>query len=293
MEILKNLFPRKTSWEQHSFTDIVSSGERIVIFCPEKSYQTSQILSKILCWKDHFKKMSIILADYDFTFFKRFDRDETTTYFNINNRIKPFDNAVIFNFNSDKKIRQVLDLCKNSTILDINNPANMQFIPAPTDPITLLKKFADFFGFSWDKYPFNIDVSRSELTAAEHQLTQNRFKNFILDFSKDISAKKIEKIVQTIKHQFSANIHFTGKRINNKEFINIEEIQVANLLELYCLVKVSNLFITDRVEIAGAFAGLDIDQILLGAKIDDKSTKCVDKNSIFEMKNVIQDILNK
>ncbi len=74
---------------------------------------------------------------------------------------------------------------------------------------------------------------------------------------------------------------------------NIEEIQVANLLELYCLVKVSDLFITDRIEIAGAFAGLGIDQILLGAKVDDKSTKCVDKNNIFEMKNVIQDILNK
>ena len=134
MKLLKKIFNSKLSWEQHSFTNIVSSGERIVIFCSEDSNQTSSILAHILSWKHHFKQISIILPNYDYSFFKRIDKDETTTYFNINNDIKPFNNAVIFNFSSLKKIRKVLNHCKSSTILDINNPANLQFLPAPTDP---------------------------------------------------------------------------------------------------------------------------------------------------------------
>ena len=109
---IKNLFNRKLSWEQHSFTGIVAAGERIVIFCPEGSDQTTIILSHILSWKDHFKQISIILSDYDYTFFKRIDRDESTTYFNINNRVRPFNNSVILNFSSDKKIRDIFDHCE-------------------------------------------------------------------------------------------------------------------------------------------------------------------------------------
>ena len=293
MRSLKNLFSRKSTWGQNSFTNIVSSGERIVVFCPEDSYKTSTILSHILSWRDRFKQISIILPDHDYTFFKRIDRSEATTYFNIKNVIKPFNNACIFNFSSNKKVRKVLDHCKNSTILDINNPANLQFIPAPDDPVALLKKFADFFDFSWNKYQFNIDISKSELMVAKHQLIKNRFKNFILDFGNDLSTKMIDKIVQFIKHEFSANIYFTGKRIHNKDFINIEEIQIENLMELYSLARVSNLLITDRIEIAGAFADIDVDQVFLGTKFGSSLLKCVDKNNIIEMKNVIQDILNK
>ncbi len=293
MKLFKNMFNRKLSWEQHSFTGIVAAGERIVIFCPEGSDQTTKILSHILSWKDHFKQISIILSDYDYTFFKRIDRDETTTFFNINNRIRPFNNSVILNFSSDRKIRDVFDHCKNSTILDVNNSANMQFIPPPTDPLTLLKKFANFFDFSWERYQYKVDVTNSELMAAKHQFINNRFKNFILDFSNEISAKKIEKIVHAIKHDFSANVYFTGKKINNKDFINIEEIQVANLLELYSLANVSDFFITDRPEIAEVFAGLDVDQIFLGKSLDNKSLKCVEQDNVVDMINIIKNILNK
>lgn len=293
MRSLKNIFNRRSQWERHSFTDIVASGERIVIFCPKNSYKTSTILSHILSWKDHFKEISIILPDHDYTFFKRIDQNETTTYFKINNDIKPFENAVIFNFNPKKKLRKILDHCKNSTILDINNPANLQFIPTPKDPIALLKKFADFFDFSWNRYKFSIEISNSELMVAKHQFIKNRFKNFVLDFSNELSAKTIEKIVHTIKHEFSANVYFTGKRIHDKDFINIEEIQVANLLELYCLVKACDLLITDKAEIAGTFTDLDVDQLFMGKNFGRRLLKCVEQNNIFEIKNVIQDILDK
>ena len=199
----------------------------------------------------------------------------------------------MLNFSSDKKILDVLDHCKNSTILDVNNSANMQFIPPPTDPLILLKKFANIFNFSWERYQFKVEVSKSELMAAKHQFINNRFKNFILDFSNDISTKKIEKIVHTLKHDFSANIYFTGKRINNKDFINIEEIQVANLLELYSLAKVCDFFITDRSEIAEVFAGLDVDQIFFGKSLNNRSLKCIEQDNVTEMINVINNILNK
>ncbi|MEA2096051.1 MAG: hypothetical protein U9P73_05090 [Candidatus Cloacimonadota bacterium] len=293
MKLLKRIFNRKLSWEQHSFTNIVATGERVVIFCPDDSNQTSSILSHILSWKHHFKQISIILPDYDYAFFKRIDQDESTTYFNINNDIKPFNNAVIFNFSSLRKIRKVLNHCKSSTILDINNPANLQFLPTPTDPVYLLKKFADFFDFSWESYQFDIEILKSELMVAKHQFIKNRFRNFILDFSNDVSVKMIERIVHIIKQEFSANVYFTGKRIHDKEFINIEEIHIANLLELYSLIKVGDLLITDRLEIAGTLADLGVDQIFLGTSSSDRSLKCVDQNNIIEMKNVIQDILNK
>ncbi len=293
MKLLKRLFSRKLSWEQHSFTNIVASGERIVIFCPADSNQTFLILSHILSWKNHFKQISIILPDYDYAFFKRIDKDETTTYFNINNDVKPFNNAVIFNFSSLKKIRKVLNYCKSSTILDINNPANLQFLPTPTDPIFLLKKFADFFDFKWERYQLGIEISKSELMVAKHQFIKNRFKNFILDFSNDLSTKKIENIVHIIKKEFSANVYFTNKRIHDKDFINIEEIHIANLFELYSLAKVSDLLITDRSEIAGALADLVENQIHLGTYFGNGSLKCIEQNKIMNLKNIIHDILNK
>ncbi len=293
MNLFKKLFSRKPSWEQHSFTNIVASGERIVVFCSDDSNQTSLVLSHILSWKDHFKQISVILPNNDYAFFKKIDVDETTTYFNITNDIKPFHNSVIFNFSSLKKIRRILNHCKSSTILDISNPANLQFLPTPTDPVFLLKKFADFFDFSWGKHQYDIEISNSELVVAQHQFIKNRFKNFILDFSSNISAKKIEKIVHLIKHEFSANVYFTSKAIHDKDFINIEEIHVVNLFELFTLAKVSDLLITDRTEIAGAFADLDINQIFLGSKFDNRQIKCVEKNNIAKLGNIIHNIINK
>ncbi|MBT4575220.1 MAG: hypothetical protein HOB92_02010 [Candidatus Cloacimonetes bacterium] len=293
MNLYKKIFSPKQSWEQHSFTNIVASGERIVVFCSDDSNQTSLVLSHILSWKDHFKQISVILPNNDYAFFKRIDEDETTTYFNITNDIKPFHNSVIFNFSSLKKIRKVLNHCKSSTILDINSPANLQFLPTPTDPVFLLKKFADFFDFAWERHQFNIEISNSELVVARHQFIKNRFKNFVLDLSSNISAKKIEKIVHIIKHEFSANVYFTSKAIHDKDFINIEEIHIVNLFELFALAKVSDLLITDRLEIAGAFADLDIDQVFLGSNIDNRQIKCVEKNNIGNLGNIIQNIINK
>ena len=293
MNLYKKIFSPKQSWEQHSFTNIVASGERIVVFCSDDSNQTSLVLSHILSWKDHFKQISVILPNNDYAFFKRIDEDETTTYFNITNDIKPFHNSVIFNFSSLKKIRKVLNHCKSSTILDINNPANLQFLPTPTDPVFLLKKFADFFDFAWERHQFNIEISNSELVVARHQFIKNRFKNFVLDLSSNISAKKIEKIVHIIKHEFSANVYFTSKAIHDKDFINIEEIHIVNLFELFALAKVSDLLITDRLEITGAFADLGIDQIFLGSNIDNRQIKCVEKNNIGNLGNIIQNIINK
>ena len=293
MNLYKKIFSPKQSWGQHSFTNIVASGERIVVFCSDDSNQTSLVLSHILSWKDHFKQISVILPNNDYAFFKRIDEDETTTYFNITNDIKPFHNSVIFNFSSLKKIRKVLNHCKSSTILDINIPANLQFLPTPTDPVFLLKKFADFFDFAWERHQFDIEISNSELVVAKHQFIKNRFKNFVLALSSNTSAKKIERIVHIIKHEFSANVYFTSKAIHDKDFINIEEIHIVNLFELFALAKVSDLLITDRLEIAGAFADLGIDQIFFGSNIDNRQIKCVEKNYIANLGNIIQNIINK
>jgi hypothetical protein len=115
----------------------------------------------------------------------------------------------------------------------------------------------------------------------------------VLALSSNTSAKKLERIVHIIKHEFSANVYFTSKAIHDKDFINIEEIHIVNLFELFALAKVSDLLITDRLEIAGAFADLDIDQVFLGSNIDNRQIKCVEKNNIGNLGNIIQNIINK
>ena len=74
---------------------------------------------------------------------------------------------------------------------------------------------------------------------------------------------------------------------------HIEEIHVANLFELYSLAKVSDLLITDRLEIAGTLADLVVNQIYLGTKFDSGSLRCIELNNIINLKNIIHDILNK
>ena len=293
MSLFKNIFSRKLAWEQQSFTGIVAKGESIVVFCPENSYQTTIILSHILNWKEHFTNISIILPAYDYPFFNRVSVDAEICYLNLNDIVKPFKNAVIFNFNSNKKIYKILKHCNNSTILDINNSANMQFIPAPQDPVLLLKKFADFFDFSWELVNYDLDVSKSELMVAYHQLIKNRFKNFVLHFSNEISTKMIETIIQTVKHEFAANIYFTGKNITSKDFINIEIIQVTNLLELFNLAKNSDILITDKIEIAGTFVDIGITQVFLGKNFGNSTLKCIEQKDISALKSVIKDALEK
>jgi len=288
-----DIFRKKQTWKQQSFTNIVSTGEKIVVFCSENSYHTAVVLSYVLSWKKHFKQISIILPNYDYAFFSKINMGESTTFFNLANDLKPFGNSVIFNFTSSKKVRKILTRCHNSTIIGIEDPSNLQFFPAPTEPVFLLKKFANFFDFPWQINQLSIDVTRSELVVAKHQFIKNNFKNFILDFNNDISAKVISKIVQLVKHDFAANIYFTGKRVPDKDFINIEDIKISNLLELFDLAEVSDLLITNKLEVAGAFADLDVTQIYFGDNTEVKQLKYFEIADLQNLKNKIDNILNR
>lgn len=289
---IKNIFSKKKSWQQQSFTNIVAEGERIVIFCSENSYHTAVALSYILSWQEYFKQKSIILPNYDYAFFSKMNLGENTTFFNLINDIKPFGNSVIFNFTLSKKVKKILTRCKNSTVIGIEDPSNLQFFPAPTEPVYLLKKFANFFDFPWQINKLSIDVSKSELVVAKHQFIKNNFKNFILDFDNDISTKVISKIVQIVKHDFSANIYFTDKRVPDKDFINIEDIKILNLLELFDLAEVSDLLITNKIEVAGAFADHDVDQIYFGNNTNNEQLKQFESADLQNLKNKIYNILN-
>lgn len=288
---ITDFFNKKPTWQQQSFTDIVAEGERVVIFCSESSYHTAVILSYVLSWRERFKQISIILPEYDYQFFSKMNLGESTTYFNLMNDLKPFRNSVIFNFSSLKKVSKLLTRCKNSTIIGIEDPSNLQFFPAPTEPVYLLKKFAAFFDFPWVLNKLSIDVSRSKLVAAKHQFIHNKFKNFILDFDSDISARVISKIVQIVKHDFSANIYFTGKRVPDKDFINIEDIKISNLLELFDLAEVCDLLITNRLKVAGAFADLDVKQIYFGSNEEIKQLKHYENADLNNLNNKINNIL--
>jgi hypothetical protein len=103
----------------------------------------------------------------------------------------------------------------------------------------------------------------------------------------------IETIIQTVKHEFAANIYFTGKNITSKDFINIEIIQVTNLLELFNLAKNSDILITDKIEIAGTFVDIGITQVFLGKNFGNSTLKCIEQKDISALKSVIKDALEK
>ncbi|MCF7859421.1 MAG: hypothetical protein K9N07_08915 [Candidatus Cloacimonetes bacterium] len=291
MRSINKIFNNKSSWQQNSFTDIINSGEQLVVFCSENVYHTSAVLSHILTWRDHFKQIALILPEFEYSFFKRLEKKESIVCFSNRSEIKPFKNSVIFNFSSERKARKIVDKCLRSSILDINNPANLQFIPTPADPVMMLKEFADFFDFSWGTYQYEIDTSNSELMVARHQFIKNRFKNFILDFSKSFPTNKIEKIVHKLKQDFSANIYFTNKKITDKSLINIEEIKIADLLELYNLAKVSDILITDKQTIAGTFSKLGIKQVYLGLDFGCENLQFTAPDNLVHLSKIINDSL--
>lgn len=122
---------------------------------------------------------------------------------------------------------------------------------------------------------------------------QNRFPNFVLEISDNYSARSLEGLIKMYKQNFSANLYLSDKIINTKDLINIAPIERKDLYELYLLAKSSDLFITDKANIAELFAVLGDTVILLGDKRSEKNVKCFGTKDLFMMKDFIGQHLKK
>jgi hypothetical protein len=292
-EFLALLKKKNNRQKQQNFTRLIKEREGIVIYFSANSEHTFEIFSYLLSWEKLFRDIICIIPDFSFIFFKRLNLPENFTIINQRTDLKPFNNSVIFNFCHNKQVTRNLKLSQNSAIIDIENPSNLQFFPIPDSPVSLLTNFARFFNFPVQKSPLKLELTIAEENIATHRFIQNRFPNYILDINKSITQKVNEGVVTTLKQNFSANIYLTGRTINKKNFINIEDIEYENLFDLFILTRECDLFLTDSLELANIFSQLDVKMICLDNNEVIKGVKSIDPVDVFELKNSISLILKK
>ena len=280
-------------YQQQNFTQMMTDRERLVMFFSENPAHTFDVLSYIINWSELFREFICIIPDFSYTFFKRVTTFKNIKCINISSDLNPFPESIIFNFSKEKHISKLLKQCKNSTIIDINNPSNLQFVPTPDDPVTLFENFAGFFNFLLKKADIKIELSPSESNITKHRFIQNRFHNFILDINQPGSGKQNENLVVALKQNFFANIYLTGRKINTKNFINIVNFEIENLYEMYSLAKESDLFLSDNLARVGMFDKLGVNLIYLGEKVGTKDYQCIGPQNVFELKNVIPEVMKK
>ncbi|MCK4653817.1 MAG: hypothetical protein KAU01_05185 [Candidatus Cloacimonetes bacterium] len=280
-------------YQQQNFTRVMTDRKRLVIFFSENPAHTFDVLSFIINWTKLFKEFVCIIPAFSYTFFKRITLFENMKYLNLSSNLNPFPESIIFNFSKEKHISKLLKQCKNSTIIDINNPSNIQFVPTPDDPVTLFENFAGFFNFPLNKADIKIELSPSESNITKHRFIQNRFHNFVLDINQPGSGKRNENLIAALKQNFFANIYLTGRKINKKNFINIINFEIENLYEMYSLAKESDLFLSDNLALVGIFAKLGVNLIYLGEKVRTEDYKCIEPQNVFELKNVIPEVMKK
>jgi hypothetical protein len=103
----------------------------------------------------------------------------------------------------------------------------------------------------------------------------------------------MENYVKSFKQNFSANVYLTDKTFVSKEMINIEEMPIHDLYELFCLLAVSDLFITSKTSLANMMGELGYFVILLGKDSDSKNVKAVELKELFSLKNLIRHHLDE
>ena len=292
-EFLASLKKKNNLQKQQNFTRLMKERESIIIYFSANSEHTFEIFSYLLSWKKLFRDIICIIPDFSFLFFKRLNLPENFTIINQKTDLKPFNNSVIFNFCHNKQVIRNLELSQNSAIIDIENPSNLQFFPIPDSPVLLFINFAGFFNFPVQKSPLKLELTIAEENIATHRFIQNRFPNYILDINKSITQKVNEGVVTTLKQNFSANIYLTGRTINKKNFINIEDIEYENLFDLFILASKCDLFITDNTDLAKIFSKLEVKMICLDNSEVIKGVKSIDPIETEELKNAISSILKK
>ncbi|MDO9578388.1 MAG: hypothetical protein Q7J16_10925 [Candidatus Cloacimonadales bacterium] len=288
MSIIKNIFGKKAQSQPHNFSRVMQKKEYCVAFLPDDYYQDFEIISNLAGWDELFANIVIFSSTYNFAFYKKL-QNAGKIQFRIFEPSQPlFQESVILNFSASKDVQRYLNRSSNSTIADINNLANMQFLPEPKDAKELLANFAKFYNISLQKKELTIELSPAEQEIIKQKFIQNRFPNFVFDCAKLFSARMMESYVKSFKQNFSANVYLTDKTFVSKEMINIEDKPVHNLYELFSLAATGDLFITTKPGLAKLLGELGYFVLLLGDETGVKNVRSVPIKELFTLKNIIQ-----
>ncbi len=283
---------KKNDHKPHNFTQILSEPKKMVIFFSNNPVDSFEIISYIPNWKKLFREYFLVFPEYEFSFFKRFQILENINFLRYDD-LPPFNDCVILNLCEDKNHVKHLKQSRRSTIIGLNGTSNLKFIPTPSEPVQIIRSFAEFFNFPLKKTKLELELTPSESSITKQRFIQNRFNNFVLDLNGSTSTKMIEKLVIGIKRNFSANIYLTGKSINKKDYLNIVDVKVENLFDLFALAKKSNLFFSDNYRIARLFSLLNVDIIFLGEKNRIDNTDSIYPDNIYEWKDLVTKVITK
>jgi hypothetical protein len=277
--------PKKT--HLHDFSDIMRSRQNLVVFLPEDDFEAARITIEILKWSDNFKSSVFFCSDFALPFYRKYFSKANLVFqvFESNNSF--INKAVIINFLRSKKIFKFLKKCNGSTVIDIENRFNLQFLPKVTDNIQMLKRFSDFFKIEETKTGSKFLPGTDEISITKQKFPPNKFPNFVLDIDDAFSSRQLERLVRNLKLRFSANIIFTGKAIDSGEMINLKFIKVNDLTELILLAISADILITSKPALARFSSELEIFTFCLGVEQENLFLKCFQPDNYLEMQNLI------
>ena len=293
MNWIKRFFSGKTEPQPHNFSKVMQNKECCVAFLSGDFYEDYEIISCLAGWNDIFKSIVVFTVAQNFEFQRRLQNTGNISFRIFSPEQPLFKESLILNFSASKEIRRYLSRNHDSSIADIHNQSNLQFLPQPQNARELMTKSAQFYGISLQKKQLAIELSEAEKESIKGKFIQNRFQNFVFDCDDKFPVKLMENHVISFKQNFSANVYLTDKTFVSKELINIEVMPVHNLFELFSLVSGSDLFVTSKTSLAKLLGELGYFTILLGEQTGVKNVVSVHPKELFVMKNVIRQHLTE
>ncbi|RLC51875.1 MAG: hypothetical protein DRI23_04110 [Candidatus Cloacimonadota bacterium] len=293
MKFIRNVFSRRSVPEPHNFSQLISGRERLIVFLPDDVLDSYQILCHLVVWKDLFKEMLIFVPQYSHTFFSRFNIGSNVKYVVFSFEKAPLIGSSILNFSLEKSIEKYLKNCKGSTIVDSSNKSNLQFIPYPKSALEILEKFAGFSNLPFQETHISFELTKAEHFTNKQKYFHNRFPDFVLNISSNVSSKKLDNLISNLKLSFSANIYLTHRSIKNSNFPNLESIELETLLQLYQYAISCNLFLTTDASLAGLLQSLNKTCLHLGTGFNSDNVKSVKINDFELMQGIVPQLMKK
>ena len=144
-KILRNLFRLSFESSQMNISQMMRRHEGLTVILTENPAENFVLLSHLVSVFADFKKSIIILPKFQITFFEKLYRQENVVFRVLSSRIPAYENHIILNFNGNEIAKKIISRSEHSLIGDIDNFANIHFLPPPSNPLSLLQKFAAFF----------------------------------------------------------------------------------------------------------------------------------------------------
>lgn len=292
MSWFTGIFKKKLK-NPHNFSKIMRNRERLAIFLPKDKYQAYKIVQLVAGLQTPFKETVFFVDNYSYPLFTKLSVPQNCVFKIFEDEQPPLLQAVVMCFVEDKAVLSFIKRCKDSTIVDINNRANMQFLPLPRNALELFQRFCNFHNLEIQSHKLDIQVSSQEIEITRQRFIVNRFPDFILEVSEKFSTRNLDNLIILYKQNFSANIYLSDKKTNPPNLINVNSINKNNLFDLFLLAKAADVFITDKHDVANLFGSLSESVVFLGDKQPEEQVYSFGMKDIFRMKEFLREQLKQ